>query len=177
VETTHPYAMRQLGRWWSRLLDGQRVWGSVDLWPGRYGFRNYRLVVFPPGITPVDRRLVRLWRGWPMWGVPLWVMSVIVLSNSLTPGVAMVGSMAVYLAAGAITFTLAGQARAQVRSLQVVLIDGHVDPHSAARYAEWKQLVGILTGADDLVTEGKASIVEHEAVWWQAYDRLGAVAA
>jgi hypothetical protein len=107
-----------------------------------------------------------------MWGVLLWVIAEIVLCKALSPGAAIVGSMAVYLAAGAITFTLAGQARAQVRSLQVVLIAGHVDAYSAARYAEWHQLVGILTQADDLVIEGKASIVEHEAMWWQAYDRL-----
>jgi hypothetical protein len=161
-------------KWWSRLLDGQRVWGSVDLWAGRYGFRKYRLVIFPPGISPADRRLVRLWRGWPMWGALLWLMSEIVLSNALSPGSALAFSVAVYLASGAITFALAGPARTQVRTLHAVLIDGYIDAHSAARYAEWKELVAILTEADERVNQGSSSPVEHEVVWWRAYDRVGA---
>jgi hypothetical protein len=174
MEKTQPYATRPVLRWCSRLLDGKRAWGSVDLWPGRYGFRKYRLVVFPPGISPADRRLVRLWRGWPMWGAILWVLSEIVLGNMLSPGPAMVWSTTVYLASGAVTFALAGEVRARVRSLQVVLIDGYVDPHSAALYDEWKELVGILTEADHLLDQGKSSPVQHELVWWEAYERLGA---
>jgi len=174
MEMTQPQAVRPLPRWCSRLLDGKRVWGSVDLWPGRYGFRKYRLVVFPPGISPVDRRLVRLWRGWPMWGAVLWGLCVIALGNALSPGPAIVWSTTLYLAAGAVTFALAGEARTQVRSLQVVLIDGYVDAQSAAKYAEWKELAGTLTEADDMVDQGKASPVQHEVVWWEVYERLGA---
>ncbi|HZA11853.1 DUF6611 family protein [Mycobacterium sp.] len=164
---------RPAARWWSRLLDGQRRWGSIDIWPGRYGFRKYRLVVYPPGITPAERRLIRLWRGWPMWGALVWLMSEICLANKVSVGVAMVISTAAYVAAGAFAFALAGEARARVRSMSVVLIDGDDDANSAALYAEWHKLAGALTEADRLVVSGAVSPVQHEAIWWRAYDELG----
>ena len=176
MEKTQPQVLRPVARCWSRLLDGQRVWGSVEYWPGRYGFRKYRLVVFPPGISSADRRLLRLWRGWPIWGVVLWVMCEIVLSQMLSPGPAVVWSTTLYLLSGALTFALAGDVRMQVRSLQVMLIDGHVDPYSASLHAQLEHLVGILADADERVDQGKSSPVEHEAAWWQAYARLGETA-
>jgi hypothetical protein len=58
--------------WWLRPLDGGPTWGSLDSYPRRFGVKRYRLVVFPPGISPEERRLLRLWRSWPVWGALLW---------------------------------------------------------------------------------------------------------
>src|ERR1700741_2720084 len=58
-------------RWGSRLLDGAHPWGSFDAAIGRYGIRRYRLAVYPPGSTTADRRLARMWRGWPITGAAL----------------------------------------------------------------------------------------------------------
>ena len=35
-------------------------------------------------------------------------------------------------------------------------------------------LVDMLTRADHMLTTGAISPVEHEAIWWQAYDHLEA---
>jgi hypothetical protein len=161
-------------KWWARLLDGQRVCGSIDVWPGRYGFQKYRLVLFPPGITTPERRLLRLWRGWPMWGAAMWLVMEIRLAHSFSPGAATLISTSTYLAAGAATFALAGTARSHVRSLSVVVIEGHDDPRSSAIYAELNALVDMLIRADQMRDRGAASTVHHEAGWWQAYDRVGA---
>ena len=169
MQNTQPAVARS----WSRLLDGRHLWGSVDFWPARYGFRKYRLMVFPPGINPTDRRLLRLWHGWPMWGALLWVVCEIAFSQMLAPGPAAVWSTTALVLTVALTFALTGEVRAQVRSLQVVVIDGNPDPHSASLHAEWVQLAGMLIDADERLGRGTASPVEHEAVWWQAYERLG----
>ena len=58
-------------RWWAWLLDGAHPWGSFDAMVSRYGVRRYRLIIYPPGTTTADRRLARLWRGWPLGGVAL----------------------------------------------------------------------------------------------------------
>jgi hypothetical protein len=174
MDNTRALPQRAAARRWSRLLDGQRVWGSVDFWPARHGFRKYRLVVFPPGISPADRRFLRLWRGWPMWGAVLWLVCEIVLTQTLTAGPAMMWSTTLYLLAGALTFALAGEVRTRVRYLRVVLIDGYIDPYSASRFAEWKYLVALLTDADERVEQGVSTPVQHEVAWWQAYDRLAA---
>jgi hypothetical protein len=51
-----------------RVMDEQRPWGSIDTGVSRQGFRRYRLVVVPPGISQLERRLLRLWHRWPVWG-------------------------------------------------------------------------------------------------------------
>ena len=144
------------------------------MWAGHYGLRRYRLIVFPPGISPAARRFVRLWWGWPMWGAVVWLVVEIAAANVVAPGSAIVCSTAEYLAAGAITFMLAGGVRKQVRSLQFVLFGEHLDPRSAQLYAVWKEVAVDLIAADELLRCGKASPVEHELIWWQAYDRLEA---
>ena len=58
----------------SPLLDGSRAWGCVQVRPGRFGITYYRLVVYPPGIGTVERRLVRLARGWPQLGMLVWLL-------------------------------------------------------------------------------------------------------
>jgi hypothetical protein len=36
-------------------------------------------------------------------------------------------------------------------------------------------LVHMLTTADRMLATGAISVVEHEATWWKAYERLGAI--
>jgi hypothetical protein len=164
---------RAAARWWTQVLDGRRVWGSVDVSPTRYGVTRYRLVVFPPGIDSVERRLLRSWRVWPTWGATLWLLSLIVLSAILPPGVGFAMSTVVYLGTGAVLFGRVGALNSQVRILSVVRIGGFSDPQTAAMYTELETLADMLYIADALRDQGRLSATGHEAAWWQVYDRLG----
>src|ERR1700709_2459043 len=53
---------RPFAQWWALVLDGRHGWGSLDISPTRHGVTRYQLVVFPPGIDMVERRLLRAWR-------------------------------------------------------------------------------------------------------------------
>jgi hypothetical protein len=156
-----------------RVLDGPRPWGSIDLGPDRQGFRRYRLVLFPPGMTKVERRLLRLWRTLPTWGSVLWVMSVICLSQMYPPWTALGIATAGYVCVGAVLFHRLGELRNQVRTLSVVLIAGHSDPEAAATHAELKRLAGLLCSADELLGQGRISAADHEAIWWKTYELVG----
>jgi hypothetical protein len=46
------------------------------------------------------------------------------------------------------------------------------DVREACKHAEWRMLVHTLTIADRMPATGAMSLVEHEAAWWRAYDRL-----
>ena len=50
---------------------------------------RYQLVVYPPGISVGERRRIRLWRGWPLWGALLWVVSEIAVSRLTGPWTAL----------------------------------------------------------------------------------------
>src|SRR5690242_13702116 len=81
-----------LHRGWSRLLDGDRAWGSLEIHPDRFGLTRYRLVVFPPGINAAERRSVRVARGWPLWGAVVWVLCEVCLTQTTGPWTAVLMS-------------------------------------------------------------------------------------
>jgi hypothetical protein len=96
-----PAPQRPVARWWARVLDGQRPWGSIDFVASRQGFRSYRLVVFPPGITDVERRLLRLWQRWPIWGALVWLLVVIPFGGTPSASMAAVAATVLYVGTGA----------------------------------------------------------------------------
>jgi hypothetical protein len=161
-----------VGRCWLRLLDGDRQWGSVDIRPDRFGVIQYRLVVYPPGISEPERRRVRVWRGWPMWGALLWIVSEIVLTNVLDPWTTLAISTAAYLGTGVVTFVAAGDARARVRTMGAMVMAGYCDPLSRATCRKLQELAATLSEADEHRSHELISAAEHELVWWRVYDQM-----
>jgi hypothetical protein len=160
-------------RWWERMLDGQHDWGSLETSPPRNGVSRFRLVVYPPGIDGVDRRLLRIWRAWPTWGALIWLAVQIALGALLTPLTAFAVSTIAYVGGGIVLFGLIAELRTRVRTLTVVRMAGYSDEHSKATFVELNTLVSVLWLADTERDSGRWSPAEHEAAWWQVYDRLG----
>jgi hypothetical protein len=156
---------------WCRLIDGAHLWGSFDATVGRYGLRRYRLVIFPPGISTADRRLLRLWRAWPIGGGALALFAVMLVGGPLSTTIV---AAAAYLTAGAVLFVLTAGARGGVRSVSLIFLTEQLGPDDRRSYAEWEAIVGVLTRADHMLTTGAITCPQHEALWWQAYDRLEA---
>jgi Family of unknown function (DUF6611) len=140
---------------------------------GRYGVRRYRLIIYPAGTTTVERRLARLWRGWLVGGAVLALLAVMLLGNVVSsPIVVLAVGLVAYVTVGALLFLLAGPARVHVRSMSVVLMPETADAHELRRYTEWQALVQMLIRADHMLATGAIPSGEHEATWWEAYDRL-----
>lgn len=154
------------------VIDGQRQWGSIDTGVSRQGFRRYRLVVFPPGISDRERRMLRLWRRWPIWGATVWLVTVIPFVGTPNASMAVVVASVLYVGSGAALFVILGSVRTRVRTVSVVLISGYSNPVAAEAYAELKASAVVLCAADVLRDEGSISPVQHEALWWRVYDRL-----
>jgi hypothetical protein len=161
---------------WSRLLDGAHRWGSFDATVGQYGVRRYWLIIYPPGSSTADRRLARLWRGWPITGAVLTLLAVILLGDvAASPDTVLGYAVAAYAGVGALLFLRAGPARVQVRSLSVILMPNRPYGPERVGYVEWLTMVRMLTRADNMLATGAISLVKHEATWWEAYDRLEAI--
>ena len=141
---------------------------------GRYGLRRYGLVIFPPGIGATDRRLLRLWRGWPVGGGMLALLAMMLLPDAVaSPGTTLLAVAGAYVGVCAVLFVLTAGVRTGVRSMSLVLLAGDLGPHEAESFAEWGVLVDLLTTADDKLIAGTIAPAQHEALWWQAYERLG----
>ena len=168
----HKTAGNGLIRLWWRLLDGERPWGAVDILPDRYGVTRYRLVVYPPGISGTDRRWVRLWRGWPMWGPALWIVVGIAMSE-VTGRLSAIGvSTAAFLGCGAVTFVLAGDARTRVHKMFVMVMAGYDDPAARAICDKLQTLANMMAAADEQRCRELISAIDYEMVWWRVYDQM-----
>ncbi|WP_264001196.1 DUF6611 family protein, partial [Mycolicibacterium gadium] len=135
-----------------------------------YGVARYRLVVFPPGITAWDRRVVRAWRSWPLWGAALWLVLQIGGEAAGMSATALIAGTMLYIAAGAITFAMAGETRMRVRTLWAITIAGARHDETERRYSQLRVMARTLDHADLDLAEGRISPLEHEARWWQVYD-------
>jgi hypothetical protein len=159
-------------RWWLRLLDSGPIWGALEMFPSRYGVTRYRLVVYPPGTSAEERRGLRLSRAWPVCGAFVWLALMIVLSVTTTPFAALGLSTLLYLGGGAVLCAMTGSTRAQVRTINAVLMDGRNDALTITLFAELKSLVSVLGHADSQRERGEISALDHEAIWWRVYDRM-----
>jgi hypothetical protein len=117
-----------------------------------------------------------MWRAWPITGAALALLTVMLFGNVIaSPDTVLGYAVAAYVGIGALLFLQAGPARARVRSMSIILMPKGADVRELCRYAEWRMLVHMLTTADRMLATGVISLVEHEAAWWKAYDRLGAI--
>jgi hypothetical protein len=134
------------------------------------------LIVYPPGSSTADRQLARLWRGWPITGAVLGLLAVMLLGNvASSPATVLAYAVVASVSVGVLLFLRAGPARVQVRSMSIILMPKAADVRERRRYTEWLSLIHMLTRADQKLAAGAISRVEHEAIWWEAYDRLEAV--
>ncbi|MHC9291869.1 DUF6611 family protein [Mycobacterium sp. LTG2003] len=163
---------RALQRYGERLLDGTRPWGTVEIRPGRFGIVQYRLVVYPPGLSRSEHRWLRLARGWPVWGFVLWLLCQIMLTGTMTPWAVFGVSAAAAIGAGAVAFAMAGEARTRVRGMLVTTMIGYPDATAQANRDRLAELAAVLLEADERLSHGDISVVEHELIWWQVYDEL-----
>lgn len=154
------------------LLDGDTVWGTVEIRPQRWGATTYRIVVYPPGINSEQRRRVRVWRGFYAWGTGLWLASTAILSGFTEPWTAVALACAVSLILGAVAFARAGSLRSAVRTADVTVPVPNPDRALLLR-ARQVQTIGVtMVRADHRLRDGDISVADHELVWHRAYAQL-----
>ena len=166
-----------LTRWWARLLDGENRWGFIRIQIDRFGVTRYRLVVYPPGISDVQRRRLRLWRGAPIWGAALWVVAEIFLQQLIGSWTALAFSTGVVVVLAVAALMRAGETHATVRSMGVVTMPGFTEVATMHSRDEILAMAVTLTTADERLDQERMSPLDHEALWWQVYDKLAPPAA
>lgn len=161
-----------LQRWIAALLDGENRWGYVRIQPDRFGVTRYRLVIYPPGISAQERRRLRIWRGSPIWGAALWAVLEITLQQFMVAWNALAISSAVVIVAGGVARTLVGEAPWRVRGTGAITMAGHTDLDMVTARGKLLAMAATLTDADKNLDNGLITALEHEALWWRAYDQL-----
>lgn len=156
-----------------RLIAGDRSWGWLDVWPSRYGFTHRRLVVCPPGTSPTERALLRLWRTWPTiavatGGLLLLISDAVGLPPDAVGAIAAAGTAAALLA-------LAHATRRQRPTVRT-RFGGTDDIHGTRTPVGDMELIERcwtgLTWADDALRAKTISGAEHELIWSRVWNEL-----
>lgn len=167
----------RLHRWCAQLLDGENRWGFVRVQIDRIGVTRYQLVVYPPGISDDERRRLRIWRGSPVWGASLWVVTQIFVSPALGARPALAVSTCLVIGLVAVARVRANETRTRVRAIGAVTMAGHTDPAMKAARDNLVSKAMTLTQADERVDEERMSPLDHEALWWHVYEQLAPAGA
>ena len=138
-----------------RLAEGPAVWGSFSAGAGRYGVCRYRLVVFPPGISSMQRRRLRLWRGWPVWGLVMWLAVAVGLSSLGASGTTvLVVATAVLVVSGVVARRTAGTLPSAVRTVDLTTIPGYNVPEGMPTPKSIADTLAELRSADRRLERG-----------------------
>lgn len=150
-----------------KFLEGDRTWGGLEI-SNSQGVARYRLVMYPPGLNRDDRIALRLWRGFPVWGLGLWLLVQAPVMATGATELALAVATATYLIAGAVLLASAGRTRRNVRTMSATRTPGGVD----ADYDTLRALAERLVGADARLAAGELSAVQYEAEMWRVYDAM-----
>jgi hypothetical protein len=153
-------------------VSNQCDWGSFDVSLPRHGVSRYRLVVLPPGISAQQRRALRLWRNWPLWGAGIWLCAQMFGMFTDTGWAAFIGGVLLFMAVGALAFAATGDIPWQVRTISATSYTGYSHHELTRRHRMVLSLAGRMMRAERLRKQGRITGAEYEARWWQVYDEM-----
>lgn len=101
------------------------------------------------------------------------LLCVMVFGNAMdSPDTVLTVAAVAYLSISMLLFFRAGPPRVRARSMSIILMPNTADVQELRRYTQWRTLVDMLITADRMLATHAISPVEHEAIWWDAYDRM-----
>lgn len=157
-----------------RILDGPHPWGEFEVWPSRYGYTSFCLVVYPPGAARRERLRFRAMRAWPPFGMLLGLVAMAVASQSMPAMVAFVIGGAVYGGGALALARLAGPSRRRIRTLRTCRGDDGTSALDRGPQQAMEDLSALLLAAEHELRSGRIDAVEFEVVWGEVWRRLGA---
>jgi len=142
-----------------------------------YGVTRYRLVVFPPGITPGARVRVRAWRAWPVVGAVVATTAALAASWLVSPVLAVATGGLAYLAGFAALGRAALPERRAVRQIWAEDPGEAADLDDLLGPAHVRVLAELMCAADEAVADGELTGPEYRDVWRCVYDEVSALLA
>jgi hypothetical protein len=103
------------------------------------------------------------------------MLAMMLLGDAVaSPGTTLLVVAVAYAGVGLVLFVLTAGVRTGVRSMSLILLATDLGPRDRRSFAEWGVLVELLMTADRKLNAGTIAPAQHEALWWQAYECLGA---
>ena len=158
-----------------RMIDGDHQWGTLDFSPaGRAMWQSVHLTVYPPGLTTFERRALHFAHVWPIAGSIICLVSMIMLSDVLTPVWSLVAAIAVYLAGFLLGMWLTHPLKSRIRTLTVSTVYLGDKLNSIGDTALMGTIRARFTALDTFNATGALTPVEYEAEWASIYELMPA---
>ncbi|WP_348788946.1 DUF6611 family protein [Leifsonia sp. NPDC080035] len=169
MTTNLPARVNELAR---RLLEGPAPWGTVDVSPATRGlWQRVRLTVYPPGITPAERRLLHLSHSWPVAGAILSLFTLVLLGDA-GPVLGLATVMTGYIGGFLVTARLTRALRERCR---VVTVASEYVGGGIREFGDVHLLRAAAACLAELEARRRAGRVDpatYEAEWAEVYDML-----
>ena len=157
----------------TRLLEGRYLWGDFRSGPpGRTGWLNYRLTVYPPGTNAAERRALQFWYSWPLVGALLSIVTFAWAGGKIRPEVLVPAVAVGYLAGIVAGWMLTRGTRRAVRRLYVAQFPDNGRIATLGDAATLGRAVRALSELDARLSAGEVTMPEYENGWWSVYDSL-----
>jgi len=103
------------------------------------------------------------------------MLAMMLLGDAVaSPGTTLLVVAVAYAGVGLVLFVLTAGVRTGVGAMSLILLATDLGPRDRRSFAEWGVLVELLMTADRKLNAGTIAPAQHEALWWQAYECLGA---
>ncbi|MEN0104273.1 MAG: DUF6611 family protein [Curtobacterium sp.] len=149
---------------------GAHLWGSYSVRPvSRTMWSSRTLTVFPPGITPAERLLLRTWHGWFVGGAVL-AIGIMAATASTKPGMAL--AIAVYTAGFLALGYATRRLRPKLRTVTVTTYYGNGRPETYGDPRALAVSLDTLCLLEHAAKTGQVRPVDFEAVWTDVYNLI-----
>jgi hypothetical protein len=164
------HMLASLGR---RALEGNHPWGTVDIAPaGRSGCSRFRVDVYAPGITHGERRALRFHRSWPITGLVLVALMLVVLGSEFPPTVVMVTSLAMYAAGWWASSLATRELRSRTHRVEATFITTGGRVEVFGQYDLFCATSHRLDELDRAARTGEITPAQYEALWAGVYNSV-----
>jgi hypothetical protein len=154
------------------------VWGSLEVSDAatarRSGITRYRLEIFPPGTSSVERRDLLRFRQWRLWGALAALLGEF-LVGTIWPGwQGPIYIAAVYVAALLVGLELTKRLRKGIHGVTVATIQALGSTYTEGELELLESCVTDFERIDRERAAGRIDPVQYEGAWAKLYARVSA---
>ena len=158
----------------------QSLWGSFEandpLSARRTGMKRYHLEVFPPGTNATERRELRRFRQWRVWGALIALALDFIIASTWRGWQVPLLIAVVYIAGLMIGLQLTKRVRRAIRNVYVATIRVGGSTVVEGDIVELESCVSELETLDRDRSVSAIGPLEYEAAWARIYARLAPAA-
>lgn len=147
-------------------------WGTLNIWPTRYGVCRSRLVVLAPGSSAADARRWRLAAESPWISVASATLVLVLTASTLGSTAALALAVTSSVSGFLLVRRLTRRVRHGARELTICTgMTPDPLPSPSADLLLW-ELVARLHSADEALRAGRITGAQHELAWSEAWELL-----